>query len=93
MKEIPLLKLQDECELVCDEKNCMWTYTILFEDIETYHNKACPSCKKGCLINDKDLEMAQLTTNMVNQLKGLTATVPDAENAVTLIIDTASLRN
>jgi len=39
----------------CDEPDCDWIIDIEFEKIKEWHNKPCPRCSKGIIVNDTDL--------------------------------------
>ena len=47
--------------LTC-EHGCDWKTTVLPDEVMAWHNKPCPRCGKGIIVNDYDLaEFKRLT--------------------------------
>jgi hypothetical protein len=43
--------------LTCDEPGCGWTIPGVQDDIPKFHNKPCPKCGKGIIVNDFELDL------------------------------------
>ena len=43
--------------LTCDEPGCGWIIFGVQDDIPKFHNKPCPKCGKGIIVNDLELEL------------------------------------
>lgn len=41
----------------CDEPGCGWSQEIKPSTIEDWHNKPCPECGDGVIVNDEDLSV------------------------------------
>ena len=44
----------------CDKDGCGWIIPCVQDDIPTWHNKPCPKCGKGVIVNDKELALFKL---------------------------------
>ena len=43
--------------LTCDEPGCGWSIPGVQDDIPKFHNKPCPKCGKGIIVNDFEMEL------------------------------------
>ena len=69
---------------------CDWKQQIDFADIPKWHNKKCPECGNGIIVNDKDL---QVWGNIELLLKIQDMIDPDKKiKRSTIHIDTAPMR-
>lgn len=80
----------DRTRINCDEPNCSWGLEIKHENVPEYHNKSCPNCGGGVLVNDVDLAFWEFVTAALQVQKQLDPN--DVEPKVTIKVDTASLR-
>lgn len=74
----------------CDENNCDWKIILEIESVPEWHNKPCPSCSNGVIINDTDMS----AWNTLMALKHFSAAIdPDEKmERTSVVIDTAELR-
>ena len=49
----------------CDESGCDWQQEIEFEDVPEWHNVLCPSCGKGIIVTDEDLEVWRVVRTLM----------------------------
>lgn len=88
--ELMQSRLQQTATLVCDENGCAWTLEIPWENMPHWHNKACPACGEGVVINDDDLAAWHVASAMIHMTNAI-----DPEGKLPRVkvhIDTAPLR-
>lgn len=55
--------------VVCREEGCDWHIKVAFAAIPDYHGKACPKCQRGELINDKDMIIHSVISDLLAMAK------------------------
>ena len=75
----------------CDETGCDWQINIDPNEVPEWHNKTCPTCNEGIIINDDDM----VAWNSMMAIVHFNAAIdPDEKlDRVTCVVDTAVLRN
>ena len=74
----------------CDEKECDWIIEVDINDVEDWHNKPCPSCGQGVIVNDDDLQVLRVFMAMDQLNKAID---PNEElERVTVMVDASDLR-
>ena len=74
----------------CDE-GCGWVSECKLKDMAAWHNKPCPQCGKGVIINDAELRGVDTLLKLIEL--GVLDEAGDKPALVTLEIDTSVLRN
>ncbi len=75
----------------CDEPGCNWTLFLDVGQVEYWHNKPCPQCHAGIIVNDGDLAAIQ-TMEAILELDKQLDPEGMSTDRVTVRLDTAGLR-
>ena len=71
----------------CDK--CDWEEPIQWSEVKNWHNVVCPKCNDCIIVNDDDLEAA----NMLQTLSDIQDIIAPSEETVAMVrFDTAVLR-
>ncbi len=70
-------------EVRCDEPGCDWSLNV--ENVLEWHNKPCPECNRGVIINDEEAELFR-------QIMVISVADTGEKGLLTMEIDTAILR-
>ena len=73
-------------QVKCDEAGCGWILGIEAEQVRDWHNKTCPQCGKGIIVNDAEI----ILHAVAGALEAISATVGGDKK--TMHLDTAKLR-
>ena len=55
----------------CDEVGCGWSLEIPADQFHNWHNKPCPKCGKGVIINDEEMVVFRLAMDGNQIMKDL----------------------
>lgn len=87
MKPMELKKL----EVQCDEIGCNWSKEVDFKSLPEWHQKVCPVCFEGVIINDADLETIKGLEKVYAAVKDFD--IPGDTPLFDITINTAGLRS
>lgn len=75
----------------CD--SCDWRQEVASVDaIRDWHNKNCPECGEGPIVNDDELAVLNSTVGLIDLVNTLIGDVSEDEKFVSVNFDTAPMR-